>query len=164
MENFNFTTINKADPRVSNYRLLDEPTKLVCRTYEPWMVPDGDGWDYAGGCCATPVETTTEEANQKREVVMRLGRKQRAAKLVRPIETIKVVPVLEPAVREVVEVRLAGGSAQDEEVALLTHKIKELVGVVERPKREAEAAARVAAERKHALDRLEALFVARHTR
>lgn len=157
MENFNFTTIRRNEDRVSNFRLMEEPTKLTTRLYAPWMVPDGDGWDYTGGVCATPTIMTTEEHNRRREVTDRVGRKQIAARRVVPRESITHVEPATAAPREVVMVRLAGGDEVAQEIALLEHRVKELMGIAERPRREAEA-------RRRALDQLEELFRARHMR
>jgi hypothetical protein len=69
----------------------------------------------------------TVEQAIKSQMRVRGARKQRAARAYRPVESIKVVRINEPAPAEVVGVRLNGGSAQDEKVAELEAKIRQLL-------------------------------------
>jgi hypothetical protein len=63
-------------------------------------------------------------------IKVRGARKQGAARMVRPRESVKIINMSKPAIPEVVEVRLAGGSVDDERVASLQARIKVLLNLV----------------------------------
>jgi len=87
----NFNVIEKNDSKDSNYRLLGKPVKLLTRVHYPYVVPDGDGYAPAGGVSPDFVERETEEVS-KSLMRVRAVRKQKAAKMSVPRESIKVVP------------------------------------------------------------------------
>ena len=151
MEATNIRRLDRGDVLQSNYRLLSEPARL---TYKHQLVldgPDEQSWESEGGAVAPPpLEMTVEEMFQQ-QMRVRGARHQRSAKAMVPRESIRVVNQGAPAVKEVVGVRLAGGSAQDEEVARLEARIAELMAVVRAPI--------IAAERKaKSIERFKTLF------
>ena len=131
-ETMNFRVLKRGTDEESNYRLLGAPAELTIKTYEPYVRPDGDGYEIVG-MCATPTIETVEERMAKREVRMRLGRKQRSARVVRPKESIQLVNMTPAAVPEVVAVRLRGGTEREEKIALLERRIKDLLTEVRKP-------------------------------
>ncbi len=130
MSPVNFNKFSRNAAQESNYRLLAEPMQLKIRT-EHFLSADEIRMD-DDGCPNHPdlvVEETVAEYS-KRMMRIRGARKQRAARAYRPIESMKVVKVSKPAPAEVVGVRLNGGSPQDERVAELEAKIRELLAIV----------------------------------
>ena len=132
MNAMNISKHKRGDDRESNYRLLTEPAQLKVRMEH---VPSADElqWEDDGGPAVELVTEMTVEEYHKQQMRVRGARKQRAAKAYRPTESIKVVNQAAPAIKEVVGVRLAGGSAQDEKVAELEARIKELMAVARAP-------------------------------
>src|SRR5271157_69073 len=116
MEAMNINKYSRGDDRESNYRLLSEPVQLKVRTEH---VPSTEecAWEDDGGPTVPLVTEMTVEQAIKAQMRVRGARKQRAARAMRPVESIKVVRINEPAPAEVVGVRLSGGSAADEKVA-----------------------------------------------
>ena len=156
MNAMNISKHKRGDDRESNYRLLNEPVQLKVRMEH---VPSADElqWEDDGGPAVELVTEMTVEEYHKQQMRLRGARKQRAAKAYRPTESIKIVNQAAPAIKEVVGVRLAGGSAQDEKVAELEARIKELMAVVRAPI--------VAAERKaESIKKFESLFNGLRTR
>ena len=156
MNAMNISKHKRGDDRESNYRLLTEPAQLKVRMEH---VPSADElqWEDDGGPAVELVTEMTVEEYHKQQMRLRGARKQRAAKAYRPTESIKIVNQAAPAIKEVVSVRLAGGSAQDEKVAELEARIKELMAVVRAPI--------VAAERKtESIKKFEVLFNGLRTR
>ena len=156
MNAMNISKHKRGDDRESNYRLLTEPAQLKVRMEH---VPSADElqWEDDGGPTVSLVTEMTVEQAIKAQMRVRGARKQRAAKAYRPTESIKVVNQAAPAIKEVVGVRLAGGSAQDEKVAELEARIKELMAVARAPI--------VAAERKtESIKKFEVLFNGLRTR
>ena len=156
MNAMNISKHKRGDDRESNYRLLTEPAQLKVRMEH---VPSADElqWEDDGGPAVELVTEMTVEEYHKQQMRVRGARKQRAAKAYRPTESIKVVNQAAPAIKEVVSVRLAGGSAQDEKVAELEARIKELMAVARAPI--------VAAERKaESIKKFESLFNGLRTR
>ena len=129
MEAMNFNKFQRGDDRESNYRLLNEPVQLKVRMEH---VPSTEecAWEDDGGPTVSLVTEMTVEQAIKAQMRVRGARKQRAARAMRPVESIKVVRINEPAPAEVVGVRLNGGSAQDEKVAELEAKIRQLLELV----------------------------------
>jgi hypothetical protein len=147
-ETMNFRVLKRGTDEESNYRLLGAPAELTIKTYEPYVRPDGDGYEIVG-MCATPTIETVEERMAKREVRMRLGRKQRSARVVRPKESIQLVNMTPAAVPEVVAVRLRGGTEREEKIAALEAQIKALTAEMRKPfeaKRRVEVGAKAFAE------------------
>ena len=126
MEAMNINKYSRGDDRGSNYRLLNEPVQLKVRMEH---VPSTEecAWEDDGGPTVSLVTEMTVEQAIKAQMRVRGARKQRAARAYRPVESIKVVRSDEPAPAEVVGVRLNGGSAQDEKVAELEAKIRQLL-------------------------------------
>lgn len=126
MEAMNINKYSRGDDRGSNYRLLNEPVQLKVRMEH---VPSTEecAWEDDGGPTVSLVTEMTVEQAIKSQMRVRGARKQRAARAMRPIESIKVVRINEPAPAEVVGVRLNGGSAQDEKVAELEAKTRQLL-------------------------------------
>ena len=126
MEAMNIGKYFRGDDRESNYRLLNEPVQLKVRMEH---VPSTEecAWEDDGGSTVSLVTEMTVEQAIKAQMRVRGARKQRAARAMRPVESIKVVRINEPAPAEVVGVRLNGGSAQDEKVAELEAKIRQLL-------------------------------------
>jgi hypothetical protein len=148
MDALNFRLLKRGTNIDSNYRLLGAPAELTIKTYEPWVIPDGDGWEIVG-MGATPMVETVEERMAKREVRMRLGRKQRSARVVRPKESIQLINMNPVAVPEVVAVRLRGGTECEEKIAALEAQIKALTTELRKPfeaKRRVEVGAKAFAE------------------
>jgi hypothetical protein len=156
MEAMNINKYSRGDDRESNYRLLNEPVQLKVRMEH--VLSDAECvWEDEGGPTVSLVTEMTVEQAIKAQMRVRGARKQRAAKAYRPTESIKVVNQAAPAIKEVVGVRLAGGSAQDEKVAELEARIKELMAVARAPI--------VAAERKtESIKKFEVLFNGLRTR
>jgi hypothetical protein len=115
----------------SNYRLRGEPVKMVVKVTPVFDAPGTDAWETDGGAPAPlPYEEEIRE-RYRTPVRSRVGRKQRAAKLARPIESITVVPLAKkPAPMEVVAVRMEGGTTEEEQIAALESRIKVLLGLV----------------------------------
>jgi hypothetical protein len=156
MNAMNINKYSRGDDRESNYRLLNEPVQLKVRMEH---VPSTEecAWEDDGGPTVSLVTEMTVEQAIKAQMRVRGARKQRAAKAYRPTESIKIVNQAAPAIKEVVSVRLAGGSAQDEKVAELEARIKELMAVVRAPI--------VAAERKtESIKKFEEMFNGLRTR
>ena len=129
MEAMNINKYSRGDDRGSNYRLLNEPVQLKVRMEH---VPSADElqWEDDGGPAVELVTEMTVEEYHKQQMHVRGARKQRAARAYRPVESIKVVRINEPAPAEVVGVRLAGGSTADEKVASLEAQIRALLSLV----------------------------------
>ena len=126
MEAMNINKYSRGDDRESNYRLLNEPVQLKVRMEH--VLSDAERtWEDEGGPTVPLVTEMTVEQAIKSQMRVRGARKQRAARAYRPVESIKVVRINEPAPAEVVGVRLNGGSAQDEKVAELEAKIRQLL-------------------------------------
>jgi hypothetical protein len=126
MEAMNFNKFQRGDDRESNYRLLNELVQLKVRMEH--VLSDAEcTWEDEGGPTVPLVTEMTVEQAIKSQMRVRGARKQRAARAYRPVESIKVVRINEPAPAEVVGVRLNGGSAQDEKVAELEAKIRQLL-------------------------------------
>lgn len=126
MDALNINKYSRGDDRESNYRLLNEPVQLKVRMEH---VPSTEecAWEDDGGPTVSLVTEMTVEQAIKAQMRVRGARKQRAARAMRPVESIKVVRINEPAPAEVVGVRLNGGSQQDEKVAELEAKIRQLL-------------------------------------
>ena len=156
MEAMNINKYSRGDDRESNYRLLNEPVQLKVRMEH--VLSDAEcTWEDEGGPAVSLVTEMTVEQAIKAQMRVRGARRQRAARAMRPVESIKVVRINEPAPAEVVGVRLNGGSAQDEKVAELEARIKELMVDV--------CAPIAAAERKvESIKKLESLFNGLRTR
>ena len=129
MEAMNINKYSRGDDRGSNYRLLNEPVQLKVRM-EHVLCDAECTWEDEGGPTVPLVTEMTVEQAIKSQMRVRGARKQRAARAYRPVESIKVVRINEPAPAEVVGVRLNGGSAQDEKVAELEAKIRQLLELV----------------------------------
>ena len=129
MNPVNINVSKRGDDRGSNYRLLNEPVQLKVRMEH---VPSTEecAWEDDGGPTVSLVTEMTVEQAIKAQMRVRGARKQRAARAMRPVESIKVVRINEPAPAEVVGVRLAGGSTADEKVASLEAQIRALLSLV----------------------------------
>ena len=133
MQTTNIRRFDRGDVLQSNYRLLSEPVQLTYKHQPVLDGPDEQSWELEGGAVAPPpLEMTVEEMFQQ-QMRVRGARHQRSAKAMVPRESIRVVNQGAPAIKEVVGVRLAGGSAQDEKVAELEARIKELMAVARAP-------------------------------
>ena len=152
MEPINIVKYDGSGLKRANYRLLDEPTKLVAKLHEPWVRPDGEGWEVVGMSDQVRV-VTTEEAN-KQKIKVRPPRKQRAARAYVPKESIKVVPAGAPAPLEVAVARIEG---KDETIAAMEARVRELMGIV--AARKAKEQARV-----KAIAAFESIFNEKRTR
>ena len=129
MNAMNISKHKRGDDRESNYRLLNEPVKLTTKTVHV-MDDDECRWEDDGGpSVELTLEETTEE-HVKRMMRVRGARKQSAARMVRPRESVKIICMNQPAIPEVVGVRLAGGSVDDERVTSLEARIKVLLDLV----------------------------------
>lgn len=129
MQTTNIRTLKRGDDRGSCYRLLSEPVKLMTKTVHVMDV-DECRWEDDGGPSVELTHEETTEEHVKRMMRVRGARKQSAARMVRPRESVKIINMSKPAVPEVVEVRLAGGSVDDERVASLQARIKVLLNLV----------------------------------
>lgn len=157
MDAMNFNVIERGEVRESNYRLLNEPVKLMTLITPVLEAPGFDRWEDDGGLPAPlPYEVTTEELFRK-EVRIKLGHRQRAARMAVPRESIRVVSMGAPAPVEVVMARYEGRSEEEVKIAELEAKIKALLGIARAP---------IVAEqrRQESIARLEALFEGRRTR
>lgn len=114
--------INQIGANTSNYRLRGEPAQLTCRTFQGFR-PDGDGW-------ADEWEVTIGTERHRTHVKPGLPRKQAAARAKIPINTIKIVPRLEAAPKDVVMARLADATPQELKIAALQAEIKKLLGLL----------------------------------
>ena len=126
MDALNINKYSRGDDRESNYRLLNEPVQLKVRM-EHVQSTEECAWEDDGGPTVSLITEMTVEQAIKAQMRVRGARKQRAARAMRPVESIKVVRINEPAPAEVVGVRLNGGSQQDEKVAELEAKIRQLL-------------------------------------
>ncbi len=119
MDPVNITYHNDYD--TACYRLRGEPVKLRFRE----MVgarPDGDGWEEVWD------ESFGTECYRSK-VRLNEGRKQRAARHVRPMETVKLVPKVEVQPEEVTRAILAEKSDDEVRILQLEAKIKALLGL-----------------------------------
>lgn len=114
--------INYVGGNTANYRLRSEPVQLTCKTYLGHR-PDGDGWEELW-------DVTVGTERSRTHVKPGLPRKQAAARAKVPINTIKVVPRLEAAPKDVVMARLAEASPREMEIAKLQAEIKRLLGLL----------------------------------
>ena len=151
MDPMNINKYSRGSNRGSNYRLLGAPLKLTYKRTQLLETPGSDTWEDDGGAVAPPPEKLVVDQRFHSLARIRGPRKQRAARAYVPKESIRVVTPAEPAPMEVVAVRLAGGSEQDEKVAALEARIKKLMDIVQAP---------VVAEerRKESIARFEKLF------
>ena len=129
MQAMNVRTLQRGDDRGSCYRLLREPVKLTTKTVHV-MDDDECRWEDDGGPSVELVLEETTEEHVKRMMRVRGARKQSAARMVRPRESVKIICMNQPAIPEVVGVRLAGGSVDDERVTSLEARIKSLLNLV----------------------------------
>jgi hypothetical protein len=140
----------------SNYRLLREPIQLsMVRVVVPTV--DECRWEDDGGPSIELVSAETVEQRHRRMMQVRGARKQKAARAMRPVESARIVKIAKAAPMEVVAVRLEGGSDEDERIAALEAKVKELLGIV-RCRKEAEE------KRAGAIQQFEELFNERRMR
>jgi hypothetical protein len=108
------------------------------------------------GSVAEVVETTNEELHRQR-IASRPPRKQTAARMARPVETVKVVKISQPVDCGAAIAAYEGRTGADAEVRRLELRIEELMGVLERRRR--------AEERKqHAIEDLVRVFGAERLR
>jgi hypothetical protein len=113
--------INYVD-RQANYRLRGAPVKLFAKTLQG-VRPDGDGWE--------EVWDESWGTNYSKNIPkLRGSRKQRAARCLVPVESIRIVAKCEAAPACVVEARLANKTAEEVRVAELEAKIRELMGLL----------------------------------
>ena len=129
MDAMNINKYSRGDDRESNYRLLNEPVQLKVRMEHVPSIEEC-AWEDDGGPTVSLVTEMTVEQAIKAQMRVRGARKQRAARAMRPVESIKVVRINEPAPAEVVGVRLSDGSAADEKVASLEAQIRALLSLV----------------------------------
>jgi hypothetical protein len=113
--------INYVD-RQANYRLRGAAVKLFAKTLVGCR-PSGDGWEEVW-------DESWGTSYSKSIPKFRGSRKQRAARAMVPVESIKVVAKREAAPACVVEARLANKTAEEVRVAELEAKIRELMGLL----------------------------------
>ena len=113
--------INYID-RQANYRLRGERVRLFAKSLVG-VRPDGDGWE--------EVWDESWGTERSRSIPkLRGSRKQRAARCLVPVESIRIVAKCEAAPRPIVEARLAGKSEEEMRIAELEAKIAELMGLL----------------------------------
>ena len=134
METTNFNTMKRGDNVVSNYRLMNEPVKLTTKLYEPYVVPDGDGWAETGAVCGVPVKVSIDKKRYSQLMRLRGSRKQRAAKAFIPRESIKVVSQSKPVAAAVGIAIYEGKTEQEIQIAQLEARIREVMGLVNKQK------------------------------
>ena len=156
MDPVNIKKYKRGDAYGSAYRLLSEPVALKVKLQHV-PGPEELAWEDDGGPSVPQVVEVTVKEYHRQRIGLRGSRKQRAARAVAPKESVRVVNLTKPAPMEVVAVRLAGGSEQDEKVAALEARIKALMAVVRAP---------IVAEerRKESISRFEELFNAKRTK
>jgi hypothetical protein len=154
MNPVNFGIYTRRDVRESNYRLHSEPVKLTAKITPVFDAPGVDTWEGEGGACAPLPYEEDAEKRYKQQMNLRGARKQRAAKQFIPRESIKIVQIKTVVPKEVAMAIVEGKSDQEIEVARLTAKIQELMGVINKPKIEA-------ARKIESIKKLEAVFASK---
>ena len=154
MNPVNFGIYTRRDVRESNYRLGSEPVKLTAKIIQVFDAPGVDTWEGEGGACMpAPFEEEIEVRN-KSKMNLRGSRKQRAAKQFIPRESIKVVEIKTVVPKQVAMAIVQGKSDHEIKVAELEAKIQTLLGIVNKPKIEAQRKA-------ESINKLEQVFAAR---
>lgn len=139
----NFRTLKKNSDKDSNYRLLGRPVQLTVKVNPVLDGPEDQAWENEGGAISQPYELVIDH-RVTREVRMRLGRKQIAARRVIPKEIIKVPLQGKPVVLEVGVALYEGRTTPEQlEVARLEHAIRELMGIAGERQRKVEAIAKL---------------------
>lgn len=118
MEPININYVEKQ----SNYRLRNEPVRLVSKALVG-VVPDGDGWRQVW-------DETVGSERYRSAVRLREGRKQRAAREVRPINLITLTPKLEARPKPFVMAVLENKTEQEIEIARLKSEIAKYMGLL----------------------------------
>jgi hypothetical protein len=130
MEATNISKYRRGDVRESNYRLLNEPTRLKMRT-EHVLSLEECIWEDEGGPAVELVSEMTTETYNKQLMRVRGARKQRAARAYRPIESIKVVKQVTPMTPNQLE-KSDPELSQSVQVAALEARIAALMGVAKK--------------------------------
>jgi len=127
MEPVNINTILDGEPVHSNYRLRKAPIGLRCVTtlVGGW---DEMRWEDDGGSPAPPPFEQVAQERHRSSVRQHPGRKQIAARMNVPRESIKVVPVLNPVPRKVAIATYEGIDPQEVEIRELKAKIERMIG------------------------------------
>lgn len=131
MNPMHFSTIVDGGAVNVNYRLRREPVSLKLVVVPVLETPDGGTWENEGGALAPPPYEVTTEERFRPKIRMHPGRKQGAARMVVPRESIKVVQINQPVAPAVAIAELTGKTPQDVQIELLEGKIKELLGLVQ---------------------------------
>lgn len=138
----NFRTL-KNSGMDSNYRLLGKPVQLTVKVNPVLDSCEDQAWENEGGAVPRPYELVLDHRT-RRDVRMRLGRKQIAARKVVPKEIIRVPLQGKPVVLEVGVALYEGRTAPEQlEVARLEHAIRELMGIAGEKQRKVEAIAKL---------------------
>lgn len=139
----NFRTLKKNSDKDSNYRLLNRPVQLRVKVNPVLDGPEDQAWENEGGAIPQPYELVLDHRS-RREVRMRLGRKQIAARKVIPKEIIKVPLQGKPVVLEEGIALYEGRTSPEQlEVARLEHRIRELMGIAGERQKKVEAIAKL---------------------
>jgi hypothetical protein len=115
-------SITRHGSETSCYRLRHEPVRLFARTYLG-AVPDGDSW-------APEYEESFGTEKVSTRVKPGMPRKQAAARIAVPVNTVKVVPVLKPVDPKVALAQLGAKTEEQARIEALEARIKELLGLV----------------------------------
>lgn len=125
------------DGLCSNYRLRDEPVNLSTRIIPVFNAPGTESWENEGGALPGPPYEETVEASNRAKMRVKGARKQRAAKLVVPRNTITVVPIKQARTPEQLEDKSLG---QEIQVRRLEAQVARALGMAEDQRRAAKAA------------------------
>ena len=115
--------INNIGGNNSNFRLRGEPVKLATKVLVGCK-PDGDGWEEVW-------DESIDFERYRPQIRFRGSRKQKAARMIVPFNTVKVVPKLEVGAPPVVVARLEGKSEAEVRIMELEWKIKQLMGLAQ---------------------------------
>jgi hypothetical protein len=133
MDAVNIKVHRRGDELGSNYALRDRPLNLKTVVI-PLCHQDGtDAWEDDGGFIQMPYEVDSAKKFHQDIGITHLGRKQRAARLNVPRESIKVVQQGKPAPLPVVRARYEGKTEQEVRIVELECRIRELMEIGKRP-------------------------------
>ena len=158
METMNIRRHRRGDESGCNYSLRDKKLDLKA-VHVPVLAQDGtDRFEDDGGA-VPPIVELTEQEKYRTDVRIHPPRKQRAAKAYIPKETIKVVHMGKPVVREKAIAIFEGKSPDEVKLAELEGRVRELMMEARRPN-----PVPVPGAPRPDLDELIAAFNARHAR
>lgn len=128
----NFNKIVQGEKLHGNYRLRQEPVESTIKVVPVLDAPGTEEWENEGGACAPPPYEISLRERYKTEVRVRGPRKQQAARMFVPKESIRIVKTAEPVDHKVAIARLEDKTVEQVEVDELKRKIEQMAELVRR--------------------------------